>query len=201
MSRYEWLPTKEELTAFAEAEPEEEHFRYSGVFAEVSMITNSLGLTGVGGLTQENFERHQFNCVISAAPEREFNPQNIDYIKIDVYDEQQSDLSQYFDMIADKISEVESNGGKTLIHCMAGVSRSSTLVIAYLIKHRRMTLREALIQVKQKRSCVRPINAFLKQLMQFEKQVLGTNSIHMSISLKMASKLKHLISILEENIN
>lgn len=45
-------------------------------------------------------------------------------------------LSPYFDKVADKIQQVTSRGGKVLVHCMAGVSRSSTLCIAYLMKHK-----------------------------------------------------------------
>lgn len=47
-----------------------------------------------------------------------------------------SNLYPYFDPVADKIKEVASRGGRTLVHCMAGVSRSSSLCIAYLMKYK-----------------------------------------------------------------
>ena len=40
------------------------------------------------------------------------------------------------------------------MHCVAGVSRSVALVIAYLIKHYRISLHEALTLVKSRRSIV-----------------------------------------------
>lgn len=46
-------------------------------------------------------------------------------------------------MVADKIKAIKDRGGKTLVHCVAGVSRSASLVIVYLVKYERMTLRQA----------------------------------------------------------
>ncbi len=54
--------------------------------------------------------------------------------------------------------------GKVLVHCNAGVSRSTTLVIGYLIVICGFSFDEAFDLVKSKRSCVRPNDGFLKQL-------------------------------------
>jgi protein-tyrosine phosphatase len=42
-----------------------------------------------------------------------------------------------------------------LVHCMAGVSRSVSLVIAYLIKHKDMNYEAAYTLVKSRRKIVR----------------------------------------------
>lgn len=53
-------------------------------------------------------------------------------------DHERFDLSKYFnrsiDFIASSLKETN-----ILVHCMAGVSRSVTLVLAYLMKHHNMT--------------------------------------------------------------
>ena len=54
-----------------------------------------------------------------------------------------------------------------------GISRSATLVIAYLIKKNLIGAREALKYVEEKRSIVFPNNGFLKQLGTFEKQIFN----------------------------
>lgn len=61
---------------------------------------------------------------------------------------------------------------------MAGVSRSATLVIAYLMKSRNIGLKEAYAIVKSKRKIVtfeftqiHPNSSFLKQLENYEKQL------------------------------
>lgn len=52
-----------------------------------------------------------------------------------------SRLDAYFDMVADRIHQNRKNGERTLVHCVAGVSRSASLCIVYLIKYDNMTLR------------------------------------------------------------
>lgn len=51
-----------------------------------------------------------------------------------------------------------------LVHCNAGVSRSSSIVIGYLILNYGYTYNEAYDLVKSKRSCIRPNDGFVKQL-------------------------------------
>jgi protein-tyrosine phosphatase len=78
-------------------------------------------------------------------------------IKID--DSPNAPLSKHFDKVADDIDSIGSAGGKVLVHCVAGISRSSTLCIAYLMKYKKMTLIEAHGLVKKKRPIIRPNNA------------------------------------------
>ena len=52
-----------------------------------------------------------------------------------------------------------------------GCSRSATLVLAYLMIHRSMTLVEAIQQVAKNR-CVLPNRGFLKQLRELDKQLV-----------------------------
>lgn len=52
-----------------------------------------------------------------------------------------------------------------------GRSRSATLVLAYLMIHRSMTLVEAIQQVAKNR-CVLPNRGFLKQLRELDKQLV-----------------------------
>lgn len=52
-----------------------------------------------------------------------------------------------------------------------GRSRSATLVLAYLMIHRNMTLVDAIRQVAKNR-CVLPNRGFLKQLRELDKQLV-----------------------------
>ena len=61
-------------------------------------------------------------------------------MKIVIDDVPSANLAPYFDRTADKINDVVRRGGKVLVHCMAGISRSSTLCIAYLMKHKGTSL-------------------------------------------------------------
>lgn len=65
------------------------------------------------------------------------------------------------------------------VHCVAGVSRSATLCIVYLMKSEQMTLREAYYHVKAVRPIVRPNSGFWKQMIDFEYRQFGSNSVSM----------------------
>ena len=65
--------------------------------------------------------------------------------------------------------EARKNGANILIHCQAGVSRSATVTIAYLLKHSTLTMTDAYRYVKQKRAIISPNFNFMGQLMEFEQ--------------------------------
>jgi hypothetical protein len=72
--------------------------------------------------------------IISAIPT--FNPPFEDkfkYLHIEAYDDESQDITQYFEISNEFISECLSQGGKLLIHCMGGRSRSITLFLSFLI--------------------------------------------------------------------
>ena len=57
------------------------------------------------------------------------------------------------------------------MHCLAGVSRSVTVTIAYLMSTCGMTLNEAYDFVKDRKSNVSPNFNFMGQLLDFERQL------------------------------
>ncbi|CAJ0948846.1 unnamed protein product [Ranitomeya imitator] len=69
------------------------------------------------------------------------------------------------------LEEAHQCGKGLLIHCQAGVSRSATIVIAYLMKHTRMTMTDAYKFVKGKRPIISPNLNFMGQLLEFEEDL------------------------------
>lgn len=67
---------------------------------------------------------------------------------------------------------VKQSGGRVLVHCQAGISRSATICLAYLMHTQRVRLDEAFNFVKQRRHVISPNLAFMGQLLQFETDVL-----------------------------
>lgn len=72
---------------------------------------------------------------------------------------------------------MEKKGGKVLIHCEEGVSRSTTLVCAVLMYRNRWNLKFSLDYIKKKRFIASPNPGFIDQLIQFEKELFGTTSV------------------------
>lgn len=62
------------------------------------------------------------------------------------------------------------------VHCHAGISRSATVCIAYVMKHHQTDLTQAYDFVKQKRPCISPNLHFMGQLLAFQKQLQLTSS-------------------------
>lgn len=61
---------------------------------------------------------------------------------------------------------------KVLVHCVVGVSRSATLVLAFLMLHRQLSLRQAVIAVRQHR-WIFPNRGFLRQLCKLDQRLRG----------------------------
>ncbi|CAG2117707.1 unnamed protein product, partial [Medioppia subpectinata] len=55
-----------------------------------------------------------------------------------------------------------------LVHCGAGISRSATIVVSYLMRELRMTLKESMAFVRTKRPIIRPNDGFQRQLSLYE---------------------------------
>ncbi|KAM6997330.1 dual specificity protein phosphatase 13A [Tautogolabrus adspersus] len=93
------------------------------------------------------------------------------YLGIPAEDSDHFDLSQYFKLAADFIHKaLRSKDGKVLVHCIMGVSRSATLVLAFLMLRQRLPLRDALRQVVQKRA-IYPNRNFLSLLLKLDEQL------------------------------
>ena len=123
-----------------------------------SKIINDLKITHVVNISCE----HK-----SAFPDR------VKYLTINLEDVSQANLKPYFPKAYNFIDDCFKSGGRVLVHCNLGVSRSSTITISYLMKSRKWNMKVAHDFLKDRRSCVRPNRGFLQQLSAWEVEVLG----------------------------
>ena len=100
-----------------------------------------------------------------------FFPEKFKYHKIDLVDKETEQIRKYFDETNNFISEAIAIGGNVLVHCYAGISRSSSIVIAYLMKSKKMRFIKALELIKEKRGKIQPNSGFVLQLKEYEKEL------------------------------
>lgn len=72
---------------------------------------------------------------------------------------------------------VKNSGGRVLVHCQAGISRSATICLAYLIGRLRFRLDEAYEFVKKRRSIISPNFNFMGQLLKWESVNQSTRRV------------------------
>ncbi|NXQ30271.1 DUS4 phosphatase, partial [Alaudala cheleensis] len=123
-------------------------------------MLDALGITALLNVSSDcpnHFEGHyQYKC-------------------IPVEDNHKADISSWFMEAIEYIDSVKECCGRVLVHCQAGISRSATICLAYLMMKKRVKLEEAFEFVKQRRSIISPNFSFMGQLLQFESQVLATS--------------------------
>ncbi|KAK7915852.1 hypothetical protein WMY93_011613 [Mugilogobius chulae] len=93
------------------------------------------------------------------------------YKRLPATDNSKQNLRQYFEEVFEFIEEAYQSGQGVLVHCQAGVSRSATVVIAYLMKHTLMTMTDAYKYVRSRRPVVSPNLNFMGQLLEFERDL------------------------------
>ena len=108
---------------------------------------------------------HILNVTIEIA---NFFPDNFRYKSVRLYDLETSDLLPHWNHTWRFIDEARTSGGKCLVHCKMGISRSAATVCAYLMKERLWTKSRALDFIKSKRSIVSPNPSFHNQLVEYE---------------------------------
>lgn len=193
-----WSPQEKPPPMYAEASTM--NFRTPGMFrrspSPAAKPAPTAGTSALGGIAQISpcldlcsgnaaANRHlvyarAVTCVVNATTEiPNANWPDIEYVKVPVPDLPHAPLALYFDAVADRIHQTGKRNGRTLVHCVAGVSRSASLCIAYLMKYHRLSLLDAHQWVRSRRPVVRPNMGFWRQLIDYERKLFGKNTVRM----------------------
>jgi hypothetical protein len=129
---------------------------------------------------ETTLEKYGINWVLNTATECPnffgSNPKYT-YMRLDLTDSASQTLSMStLERAFTFIDDARKNHQKVLVHCQAGQSRSATIVISYIIRTFRWSLKDAYQYTQSKRKSVSPNLGFMAQLSQFEKTVLGVSS-------------------------
>jgi len=133
----------------------------------LSKIDDQLYLTGEGGAQDLAALREVgIGQVVNVADAvcHEYHPGHFTYLSIDLQDNgAKEDLRPLFLKTIDFIEK-----HRTVLHCQQGVSRSATMVIAYVMWKNNLTFRQALDYVMKRRPVISPNGGFMGQLLLWE---------------------------------
>ena len=134
----------------------------------------------LGGLTVmlSGEAANLFDHIISVINKRDLeyftHPDVVDSKKLThtrfyIEDEHSSDIYRIFDYTSRLINDLLQQGKCVYVHCFMGVSRSSTIVLAYLMKYKKLNFQDAIMMLHAKRKCVNPNYSFRLQLERWKK--------------------------------
>ncbi|KAM9817009.1 LOW QUALITY PROTEIN: dual specificity phosphatase 29-like [Neosynchiropus ocellatus] len=107
---------------------------------------------------------------ISTGPQF-YQDTSIEYHGVEASDSRNFDLRPFFTSTADFIHDALKENGTVLVHCARGISRSATLVLAFLMIKEHLTLLEAVLTVREHRN-VLPNAGFLEQLQELDVSLI-----------------------------
>ncbi len=102
-------------------------------------------------------------------PHKFKNDPNKTYHNFPIYDHPSENIDKYFDSTYQIIDNALTQYKPIYIHCYAGVSRSASIVIAYIMKKYNVPYEIALSMARQRRMVVNPNLGFTNQLKQWHE--------------------------------
>jgi predicted protein tyrosine phosphatase len=119
-------------------------------------------------------KQNNIKLIVNAAREididyRQFGLDDIRVLKLnlDDIDSQILNINNSLNITIDIMKQYINENKGVLVHCRAGVSRSASVVIAYLMKYYNMSFKDAYSYLITKRPIVNPNTGFITQLMNF----------------------------------
>ena len=111
------------------------------------------------------------HILICAVELSEYFPEDFIYKKLDLKDDFAFNISYFFDESFQFIHDARTQGGRVLVHCFQGKSRSASIVIAYLISEFKLSYRKALRKTRQAHPGTGPNIGFTEQLKAFGNKI------------------------------
>lgn len=106
-------------------------------------------------------------------------PANFEYFRISVPDSDEASISPFFERVCE-FAHVWSEKGAILFHCRGGMHRSPTILAAYLMKHRELSLLQTMEVISLGRPIARPSPHMVLELEEFEQNLnkISTSDNH-----------------------
>lgn len=120
--------------------------------------------------------REKFTHILKLFPDDKTYPggyhrhEGVEYFVVGAEDTPGYPLDKHFARCLQFIQGVVREKGRVLVHCHAGISRSSTIVLLHLMINNGLTLSEAWAHLKHARPVVNPNHGFWKLLLDVDER-------------------------------
>jgi len=127
----------------------------------------------------ETLKRHEITHVVNTAGDvcESKYPDHFQYLTFYLKDINSEDIQLLFYKTIEWINAATSRGGRVLVHCHAGVSRSSTIILSYIMWRFKLSFEQAHDRVRKVRPICNPNTGFTCQLLLHAKKLglVGAN--------------------------
>jgi len=134
-----------------------------GVYIGSAIVAANLSILQQNGIT------HIVNCVGQAC--KNHFPDQIQYLTLFLSDFHGENLTCVIYDVIDFITRARNEGGRVMVHCKRGISRSCALVMSYIMFTEHTALRETLANVQKSRVVASPNGGFFFQLQEWSESM------------------------------
>jgi protein-tyrosine phosphatase len=155
-------------------------FMYNHVISDYNKITDRIYLGNIAGAQNDKFLiKNNIGYIINLSNQWYPKKREITYLDIPIPDSPDTNIKFYFPEIISFFNNAINTDKNIYIHCRAGISRSTSGLLAFLMS-KGLNMRDAVNYVFSKRSIIQPNQGFWIQLMMYERELYGKNTVDYS---------------------
>lgn len=145
----------------------------------ITLLTKHIALGGRDDANDiKKLKGHGISHVLNVAAQMpNFFQGEFVYMKIPLQDTDDANVIEIMPQAYDFIKRVESLQGRVLVHCISGVSRSTTVILMYLMQAHKMQLLQAYKYVHSCRPFIEPNKGFRLQLAEEELRLYRQSTV------------------------
>eukprot|EP01063_Lacrimia_lanifica_P031844 TRINITY_DN5336_c0_g2_i1.p2 TRINITY_DN5336_c0_g2~~TRINITY_DN5336_c0_g2_i1.p2 ORF type:complete len:299 (+),score=137.87 TRINITY_DN5336_c0_g2_i1:108-1004(+) len=149
--------------------------------AKVPQADNILPLLYLGNIAfardKAKLDELGIKRIVNATTHPPCFPNDFAYETVHINDDRSADIRPLLRPAAAFMADGLDNGEPVFVHCEMGMSRSTTIIMAYLMEHKGWSLRRAYLQTKLVRPCVRVTKTFIYTLLDYERLLLNNKDL------------------------
>ena len=115
----------------------------NGMNARSSPSIRELGITHVVNVASDDIKTPVF-----------YDVRKVDTLTIPAKDDVNYNMIQHHEKVFEYIENARKDGGRVLVHCVAGVNRSGLMCMTYMMEHLQQPLMRVLKDVLEKRGTI-----------------------------------------------